>query len=90
MTDDDHQADRERRNELQPVVGALLLHMHNHNGATVRTLLEQEGYFDSADQARQFVTAMGDTALLLLGLAAGSDDQVVKLLKTFTDVAQET
>lgn len=90
MTDHDHQADRERRHELQPIVGALLLHMHNHNGPAVRTLLEQEGYFDSADQARQFVLAVGDTALLLLELASGSDDQVVKLLTTFTDVAQES
>jgi hypothetical protein len=89
VTDYDHRADRERRHDLQPIVGALLLHMHNHDGAAVRTLLEQEGYFESADQARQFLMAMGDTALLLLELAAGSDDQVVKLLKTFTDVAQE-
>jgi hypothetical protein len=89
VTDDDHQADRERRHELQPIVGALLLHLHNQDGAAVRKLLEQEGCFDSPDQARQFVMAVGDTALFLLELAAGSDDQVVKLLTTFTELAQE-
>jgi hypothetical protein len=89
VTAPDHRADRERRRELQPVVGELLMHMHNHNRAAVQVLLEQQGYFDSADQARQFVMAVGDAALLLLELAAGSDDQVVKLLTTFTDVAEE-
>ena len=83
----DREADHNRRFELAPIATALMIHLHNHDGAAVRDLLEQDGFFDSPDQARQFIMAMGDVILNLLTLAMrGDQDEVARLLRVYLDV----